>query len=216
MDNVASASSETYSPDALFANDGNIRSEKGTVPDGTDAMVRGTVMGKITLGDASAAADGGNTGNGTFTLDATTPILNGAKVGAYTVTCVAAASNGGTFRVEDPDGTVLGDVAVGSTFADDIKFAIADGGTDFVVGDKFTVTIAAGSGKIVPSLAAATDGSQVPHGILANDTLAADGADIEANIYIGGEFNSDNLTFGTGHTAASVKDGLRGKGIYIR
>lgn len=216
MNHEASASSESYSPDGLFANDGGIRSEKVTIPDGTAAMSRGTVVGKVTLGAATAEADGGNTGNGTLTVDATTPVLAGAKVGDYIVTAIAADTDSGTFRVEDPDGNVLGDVDVGDTFADDIKFVIADGGTDFAVGDKFTVTVAAGSGKFVTSLAAATDGSQEPYGILADDTVLADGADIEANIYIGGEFNADYLTFGAGHTAASVKDGFRDKGVYIR
>lgn len=90
---------------------------------------------------ASAAKSGGNTGGGTLTLDATTPVLAGAKVGVYTVRCIAAATDSGTFRVTDPDGFVIGDVAVGATFANDIKFAIADGAPDFVVGDGFDITV---------------------------------------------------------------------------
>lgn len=211
---VANASSEEYTSNTILAQGDGVRSEKVTLPDGTAALVMGSVLGKITLGSASSLA-GANTGNGTLTLDVTTPVLAGAKAGAYVATCVAAASNGGTFRVEDPDGFVLGDVAVGATFSDDIKFVIADGATDFIVGDKFTITVAAGSGKCVLSLAAAVDGSQVPYAILADDTVAADGADIEAMVYVGGSFNSDNLTFGTGHTASSVRNGLRDLGIFI-
>ena len=96
------------------------------------------------LAAASAAKSGGNTGNGTLTLDATTPVLAGAKVGVYTVRLITAATNAGTFRVEDPDGNVLGDVAVGGTFSDDIKFATADGSTDFAVGDGFDITVSGG------------------------------------------------------------------------
>lgn len=209
-----SAASETFTPDALFANGDSIRSTKIVIPTGTAALKRGTVLGKIITGTASTAP-GTNTGNGVITMDATTPVLAGAKVGAYKATCVAAAANSGTFRVEDPDGFVLGDVAVAGTFVDDIKFVIADGSTDFVVGDSFTITVAAGSGKYVTSLAAATNGSQFPDAILSEDTLAA-ATDIEANVYIGGEFNSANLTIGAGHTVASIKEGLRVKGIYIR
>lgn len=99
------------------------------------------------VGTAAAPTFAG-TGNGVMTLDATTPVLAGAKNGSYTATCVAAATNSGTFRVEDPDGYVLGDVAVGATFADDIKFVIADGATDFVVGDKFTIAVTTGAGRI--------------------------------------------------------------------
>lgn len=99
------------------------------------------------VGTAAAPVAAG-TGNGVMTLDATTPVLAGAKNGSYVVTCVTAATNGGTFRVEDPDGYVLGDVAVGATFADDIKFVIADGSTDFIVGDKFTIAVTTGAGRI--------------------------------------------------------------------
>lgn len=82
------------------------------------------------------------TGNGVLTLDASTPVLPGVSAGAYTVTCTATAANGGTFQVKDPANAVLGTVAVGSTFESEIKFAIADGATDFGVGDVFTVTVA--------------------------------------------------------------------------
>lgn len=99
------------------------------------------------VGTAAAPVFAG-TGNGAMTLDATTPVLSTAKNGAYVATCVTAAANGGTFRVEDPDGYVLGDVAVGGTFADDIKFVIADGSTDFIVGDKFTITVTTSAGRI--------------------------------------------------------------------
>lgn len=138
-----------------------------TIKAGSGVLNPGTVLGQIVEGTATVAAKaGGNTGNGVFTLDATAPIQAGAKVGAYAITCIAAAVNGGTFRVEDPDGYVLGDIAVGATFSDDIKFSIADGATDFVVGDAFVVTIAAGSKKWVPSPDVATDGSQIAKAIL--------------------------------------------------
>ena len=99
------------------------------------------------VGTAAAPVAAG-TGDGVMTLDATTPVLAGAKNGSYVVTCVTAATNGATFRVEDPDGYVLGDVAVGATFADDIKFVIAAGSTDFIVGDMFTITVTTGAGRI--------------------------------------------------------------------
>lgn len=99
------------------------------------------------VGTAAAPVAAG-TGNGVMTMDATTPVLTDAKNGSYVVTCVTAALNGGAFRVEDPDGYVLGDVAVGATFADDIKFVIADGATDFIVGDKFTIAVTTGAGRI--------------------------------------------------------------------
>lgn len=71
------------------------------------------------------------------------------------------------------------------------------------------------SGKIILSLAAAGDGSQVPTGILVNDA-DANAADTEEDIYLSGEFNQDAIIYGAGHTAASVKDGLRDLNIYIK
>lgn len=96
---------------------------------------------------ASAAKAGGNTGNGTLTLDAVTPVLAGAKEGVYTVRLTAAAANGGTWTVEDPDGNVIGEVNVGQTFSDDVKFTTADGGVDFIVGDGFDITVSAQEGR---------------------------------------------------------------------
>ncbi|WP_051949248.1 head decoration protein [Methylosinus sp. PW1] len=143
-----------------------------------NAVIIGTPLGKVSIGAASVAAKtGGNTGNGVFSLDGTTPIIVSAEVGVYAVRCIAAASNSGTFRVFDPKGRALGDVVVGSTFANQIKFAIADGATDFIVGDGFDVTIAAGSGKIKILDPAALDGSAKCEGFSAivRDPGNADG-----------------------------------------
>lgn len=68
-------------------------------------------------------------------------------------------------------------------------------------------------GKYNVSLAAASDGSQTPRAICAEDlVLAADG---EAIVYIAGDFNQNAMTFGTGHTADSVREGLRDLNIYL-
>jgi len=196
--------SASYQPGGLIAGDYPQMKRNVTLLSGENRS-RGAVLGEITVGAAtSAAKSGGNTGTGTFTLDGSTPVLAGAKVGVYTVRCTAAASNSGTFRVEDPDGFVLGDVAVGATFSDDIKFVIADGGTDFIVGDGFDVTVAAGSGKYKLSVATATDGSQVPVAVLAEAADATD-ADMVVPVLTSGQFAADMLTFGSGHTAASVE-----------
>lgn len=150
--------------------------EAGLIASGSGVCDTGLVMGKTWRGAVTAAAAEGNTGNGVLTLDATTPALAGAAVGAYTVACVTAASNGGVFRVSAPDGVLLGDVAVGATFANRIKFAIADGAVDFAVGDTFTITVAAGAGKFKPFDPSALDGSEIPHGFLLfkADATAAD------------------------------------------
>jgi Bacteriophage lambda head decoration protein D len=127
-------------------------------------LLIGTVLGLITMAGATQTYAG--TGAGVMTLDAITPVLANAVPGVYTVKCIAAAANSGTFRVIDPKGAVLGDVAVGATFADRIKFAIADGTPDFIVGDTFSVTVAAGSGKATQLNPAALDGSQNAAGVI--------------------------------------------------
>lgn len=211
----ASFSSSTYTPDNLIAGEGQILSRKVTILSG-QTIVRGHVLGKVASGTATAAAKaGGNAANtGAITMDATTPALVGAQVGVYTVRCITAVGNGGVFRVTDPQGDVIGDVAVAATFANQIKFSIADGSQDFIVGEGFDVTVAAGSGKYVVSLAAATDGSQTPD-LIASEAVDATGGDKELMAYYKGDFNEAALTLGTGHTLASIREGLRGKGIQL-
>lgn len=177
---------------------GTLSREAGTLASGNN-LAAGAVVGKVTLGAATTAFAG--TGNGAITMDATTPVLAGAKVGAYTATCITAAANGGTFRVEDPDGLVLGDVAVAATFSDDIKFVIADGATDFIVGDKFTITVAAGSGKYGELALTANDGRATAAGVLF-DAVDASAADKSAVFHVRHcEVAASKLTWPAGITA---------------
>lgn len=100
----------------------------------------------------SAAASAGNTGNGTIgTVSAT----YAAKPGIYKLTCVEPASNLGNWIVEDPNGKVVGDaITASAATVDGVTFTIADGSTDFAVGDGFTIEVitaeASKSGKVVP------------------------------------------------------------------
>ena len=140
-------------------------------------LLIGTVVGKVSVGSVSET-HAGNTGDGVMTLDATTPALEGAQEGDYIVKCIEAAAEGGLFEVFDPKDDSLGQVAVGDTFASQIKFVIADGATDFIVGDIFIVTVAAGTGKIVQLDPTASDGSEIAIGFLIADYDATD-ADVE-------------------------------------
>lgn len=70
------------------------------------------------------------------------------------------------------------------------------------------------SGKYNLSLAAAGDGSNTPRAIAAED-VDATGGDKDLVVYISGDFNETKLTFGTGHTAASTREGLRDQNIYL-
>lgn len=70
------------------------------------------------------------------------------------------------------------------------------------------------NGKAVLSASAAGDGSEVPVAVLGED-VTADGADVVSFAYVAGDFNENQMTFGAGHTADSVRDGLRERSIYL-
>ena len=202
----------SYSPDLLIAGDIPVRADEITVINGAGSLTRGTLLGKITVGAATGAKQSG-TGNGT--VGAVTTGTK-TKVGVYVLTCIAAATNSGTFQVVDPDGIRLPDLTVAVAYAGDhINLTVADGSTDWGVGAIIHVTVAAGSGKYKKSLLAATDGSNVPVGILCEDADAS-AADVTTLMYISGEFNSDAMTFGTGHTAANTRDALRDRNIFLK
>lgn len=71
------------------------------------------------------------------------------------------------------------------------------------------------TGKYTTSLAAASNGSQTPKAIAAEDCDAS-GGDKVTLVYIAGEFNENELTLGTGHTLASIREGLRDNGIFLK
>lgn len=215
-------SEDTFTPtDALLAGHDDLMTRQITLLTGQN-LARGALLGKITAGGAATAgaptAAAGNTGNGVMTM-ATPATGAGVKAGTYSVVVIEAATNAGRFSVEDPDGVTVGTGTVGVAFDGVIKFTLADGTVDFVAGDRFTVAIAvaapANNGKYVLSLAAATDGSQVPQAILAEATDAT-GADKVTAAYFGGVFDENGVVYGTGHTAASVREALRDLGIKLQ
>lgn len=133
------------------------------------------VVGKIKSSTPTTGTKTG-TGNGTMTSVAAGP---DTKIGIYTATCITAAANGGTFKVVAPDGAALPNATAGTAYVNDqLNFTINDGSTDFIVGDSFTVEVAAGSGKIVPVNAVAVDGSQDAYGFMvaACDATSSDKA----------------------------------------
>lgn len=101
--------------------------------------------------DASAtkAAGGGNTGNGTMGAVVITtpapPTPPAYIAGVYTVKFTAATA----FQLIDPNGDVVGTGATGSAVnINGIGFTITAGGTAFVAGDTFTITITVNAGLI--------------------------------------------------------------------
>lgn len=166
----------------------------------------GQVLGEILLASATAAAkSGGNTGNGALTMNATTPILPGAAAGVYTVRFTSATA----FTVENPDGDVIGTGAVGSTFADDVQFAIAAGGTAFVAGDGFDITVApTASRKFVPLDFTAEEGAQVAAAIALAPRSTSASDQVVPVLARAAVVNPSNLVWPAGATTAQKTKAL--------
>jgi hypothetical protein len=131
---------------------GYLSRENITIASGSNKLKAGTVLGKITIGAITTAAkSGGNTGNGTISGPTA---LAGAKAGIYKLRFTAAT----TWTLLDPDGFSIGTGVNGTANDNDLAFTTTAGGTAFVAGDGFDITVAAGSGKYVASPAAITAG----------------------------------------------------------
>ena len=70
------------------------------------------------------------------------------------------------------------------------------------------------SGKYKLSATGAGDGSETPDAVLAEDTNAS-GGDVATVAYFAGRFAESRVTLGSGHTAASIREGLRDKNIHL-
>jgi hypothetical protein len=173
---------------------------------------------------ASVAAEATNTGNGVFTIDPTNPVLADGKNGVYRVVCIETNANLGTFEVFDPAGVSIGRYIVGAAaFSSQIKFTIADGATDFVAGDAFSVTVGVewGTDRHAKALdTAGTDGSQTAACIAFGSTTTGVGETAKATfITRNAEVRASDLTWPGGITAAqkaAAIEQLRGVGIILR
>ena len=179
------------------------------------------MLGQQTLGAETIAA--AKVGNGTGLITGSV-VAAGSKVGKYVAVCIGAAANGGTFEFVDPDGIVLGEIAVGVAFnLGGITATIADGGVDWAEGDQVTYTVAAaaGSGKYDQISFAAVDGLQVAAAILPAQTLAPNGVDVQAGVLVRGPLivRTEELIWPAGATdpqkAAAIAQ-LVAKGILVR
>ncbi len=182
---------------------GSLSREVVTIESGQD-LTAGTVLGRK-RGTASSAALGTNTGNGTMgavTLGA------GAMEGAYKLTIIEPGSNVGQFIVEDPLGRIVGHGTVATAFTGGgLSFTLADGATDFVAGDSFTITVATGT-KYVMHDQDGTDGSEIAVAILLDDCDASL-ADTSATVHMRlCEVAEDKLTWQSDIEAGEITTAL--------
>jgi hypothetical protein len=134
---------------------------------GTKTYPIGTVLGRTFVSTSVTATAGTNTGNGAI---GTVTATGKAQRGTYTIRIIKAATNAGDFTVSDPSGAVIGNGTVAVAYSNQLGFTLADGATDFAVGDTFTVEVV-GDYKYKQVEATATDGSAVARAIYisAND-----------------------------------------------
>jgi hypothetical protein len=178
-----------------------------------EVLTSGTVIGKTTALPA-AIPGASNVGNGAVTVSAA---AQGWQGGSYGLVCTAAAANAGTFAVTAPDGTSLGNLTVAVAFSNGgLACTVADGATDFAVGDSFSIPVALGSCKAWDP--GNGDGTQTVYGVLYRAVDATAGA-VRAVAHIRScELNGRMLAFKTGLTAANketAKAALRALGMLI-
>lgn len=165
----------TTSTEANYLNDllkwemENNQSREQVTVKAAESLVMGEVVGKIMKScPTTGTKDAGNTGAGTCTGVSAGTL---AQIGTYTLEVVTAPSTstglGGEIQVLAPDGSILPPAEVGTAYTNgQINFTVNDTGADFIVGDKFTIAIVAGSGEIVALSLTAVDGSQDAYGIM--------------------------------------------------
>ncbi len=166
----------------------------------------------------AAAALGTNTGNGVFGA-VTMGTNNGARRGTYRIVITEPGTNLGTFEVIGPDGLIIGDGVVATLFDNEIQFTLADGATDFVAGDAFTVAVTAGTYKYKEYDVADSDGGQRPVGILYSNVDASSADKAGVAIRRDAEVRAGDLTWFSGATQAqkdTAAEALEAFGIIVR
>lgn len=175
-----------------------------TITDGSTDFAEGDTFSVVVTAGGTPVVKG--TGNGTMSAIS---LGRDAQLGTYRVVCVTAATNGGTFRVETPDGAALQDfvLTAGSGTATaytsrHVNMTITDGATDFAVGDYFHIVVANGSGKLVEFDPSTYDGRHIASHILYAD-VDASAADVAGVAVVrDAEVNWDELQWATGITTA--------------
>lgn len=179
---------------------------------GAATVIEGTILARKAVDDAVVAtADGGNTGDGTVTAATVVAGQVVPIVGGYSLIATAAVANGGTFKLVDPNGATVASnlvMTVGAGAATvfevaGLQFTVTDGTADFVVGDTFTLTVAA-NGKLVPFAFAGAGGAQTPKAILTYDVTATGAGDVPVRDMVTGTVRASRLVIDADGDATNV------------
>ena len=188
---------------------------------GADTYVEGTILARKQVADAVTASAFTGTGDGTISASVVAAGQVVPIVGAYVLTCTEAITNGGVFKLEDPNGTIVATgltltVGAGGTTDFDVAglaFTITEGTADFVAADFATMTVAA-DGDMVIFATAGTGGAQVPTMVLTYDITTTGAEDVAARPMVSGRVVRERLVIDAGGTVTdSIVDQLRDYGI---
>jgi hypothetical protein len=139
---------------------------------GTPTYTLGTVMGAYVDTPVGTAGTTVGTGNGVMGAITVTSVP-GLELGTYTLKIIKANTNAGDFQLRSPSGKLVGNGTVAVAFAQDaFAFTLADGSSDFVVGDTIPIVVT-GTVQYKAAVATATDGSQIPVALYMGDSFGA-------------------------------------------
>lgn len=190
---------------------GNISRDNVTVAVSQIIAANGLLAKLAVAASVSVTQSFAGTGNGVLTI-ADPAVSSKVKDGVYTVLCIEPASDAGTFEVRDPAGKVIGTATVGVAFNKEIKFTIADGATNFVAGDTFSIAVAADAGdyQFVAYAPAGTDGSEVPVAYSPYPVTTASDATVKtAALTRMCELNGNCIAWPSGITDAQKADAIQ-------
>lgn len=200
-------SAQVYIPDQLIADARNLVTQPILL--GAGLLKRGTVLGQQTVNPVQPVPGANNAGDGAL---GAISVGSAVQVGSYTLTAVDATN----FTVTNPEGTAIGTATVGAPFAgNEVGFTLTAGATAFAAGDSFVINVFDAVGTYVACVRTATDGSQNPVAILADDADATAGP-VTTGGYLAGEFNDRALTFDASWTLQQLVAAMRPYGLFAK
>ena len=199
---------DAYAPDQLVIGNFQLETQPIIVAGGA-ALLRGTVLGQVSVNSVIATPAAGNTGNGTVTAISRSA---GSKQGNYVLTAKSAT----TLSVVDPEGAALPDATVGTAYNQSgIQFTVNAGATAYAAADSLTLNSMDATGQYIACVKTATDGSQTPKAILVDYTDAT-GGPVAGGAYLTGDFNERRVLYDNSWTLAVLRDALRDRSIFLK
>jgi hypothetical protein len=203
-----------------------------TISDGTTDFTVGYVW-TITITDTGGlfelVSPGGSMIKSDIVMDAgalqaTAIVVNGVS---FTITAgatdfivgdyftITIANTVGIWKLEDPndlliDGNLKMTAGAGSVTAfivGGLAFTLTDGATDFIVGDSFSLTVAA-DGDLVPFATDGTGGAQVPLAILTYAVTVTAASDVAIRAGVSGSYRKERLVIDADGDASNITNAI--------